>query len=59
LDKDIEVNGFNQNLGRVETKIGPKIVTDYHQAFNNITDDIYSIAWLPESEYELIYSTEN
>ena len=24
-----------------------------------VTDDIYSIAWLPDSEFELIYATEN
>ena len=39
--------------------MGPEIVTEYHQAFQNITDDIYSIAWLPDSEFELIYATEN
>ena len=46
-------------LGKVETSLGPKIVTECHEAFPNITDDIYSIAWLPESEHELIYATEN
>jgi hypothetical protein len=46
-------------LGKVETTLGPEIITEYHDAFQNVVDDIYSIAWLPESEYELIFATEN
>lgn len=50
---------FNYYLGKVEGSTGPKIITETHQAFQNIVDDIYSIAWLPDSEYELIYATDN
>jgi len=35
------------------------MVTDALQSFPSIVDDIYSIAWLPESEFELIFANEN
>lgn len=56
---DVDLQAHFVALGKVETTESPKIITDCHQAFQNITDDIYSIAWLPESEFELIYATEN
>jgi hypothetical protein len=48
-----------QKIGKVEADLGPSIITESFQSFQSIQDDIRSIAWLPESEYELIFATEN
>lgn len=57
--KNIHIEGHRASMGQVEMAESPLIITDQFQSFQNITDDIYSIAWLPESEHELIFATEN
>ena len=59
FEKDFEVPGIANPLGKVHQSHDPKIITEVHQSFQNTSEDLYSIAWLPDSEYELIYSTEN
>mmetsp|Transcript_14635 Transcript_14635/g.24940 ORF Transcript_14635/g.24940 Transcript_14635/m.24940 type:complete len:201 (+) Transcript_14635:185-787(+) len=42
----------------MEVTQGSKMITEYFQVFKEIVEDIYSVAWLPENEYQLIYSME-
>lgn len=53
------LRGHGSELIRIESSAGPQIVTSWHQAFSNITDDIFSIAWFPDNDDELLYATEH
>ena len=51
----------NQNigtLGKVEVDKGPEIITDCKHSFSNISDDIHSISWVPDSQTEVVFATE-
>jgi hypothetical protein len=45
-------------VAKLEPKFRPDLIVEPKHAFSKINEDIYSLCWLSDSRFELLYGTE-